>query len=114
MVESAAYLIENSLPIASYRQFVISFPEPLRFWFQTNKKLYLHVHKIVISEIHRYYQNKANSLGVKVPFHGTISYTHRFGSALNLSQHIYCLALDDIFSDAAGHLRFHNTAAINV
>lgn len=91
MVESAAHLVENVLPIAPYRQFVISFPVPLRFWFQTNKKLYAHVHKIVISEIQRYYQNKAKSLGVKAPLHGTIAYTQRFGSALNLNQHIHSL-----------------------
>jgi hypothetical protein len=39
-----------------YRQFVLSFPIPLRFWLHANEKLYATVHQLVMGEIHGYYQ----------------------------------------------------------
>ncbi len=100
------------IPLAPNRQCVISFAVLLKFWFQTNKKLYSQVHKIVIREIQPYYKNKAISLGVKYPLNGTNSYTLRFGSDPNLNQQNHCLALDGVFTDVAGVMRFYNTPAI--
>ena len=57
MIESATHLVDNVLPMVPYRQFVITFPMPLRYWLQTNKGLYRKIHQIVIKEVHRYYKN---------------------------------------------------------
>src|SRR5690606_34903800 len=46
--ETAAHMIDNVLPIVPYRQFVVTFPIPLRYWLQSNRKLYAKVHKLMI------------------------------------------------------------------
>ena len=84
--EAAAHLIDHVLPHIPYRQFVISFPIPLRYWLQMNRKLYAKIHSIAIKQIHRHYIIKAQALGLRNPKPGSISFTQRFGSALNLNQ----------------------------
>jgi Transposase zinc-binding domain len=41
--ETAAHLVDSVLPLAPYRQMVLSFPIPLRYWLHTNKKLFAKV-----------------------------------------------------------------------
>ena len=36
------------LPLVPYRQMVLSFPIPLRYWMQANRKLFAKVHRRVI------------------------------------------------------------------
>jgi hypothetical protein len=76
---------------------------------ESESRMGVHVPKIVIRKNHQYYKNNPKFLGLKDIHHGTISYTQRFGSALNLNQHIHCLVLDGVFSNVAGIMRFHNT-----
>ena len=38
MAEAATHLTQNVLPLVPYRQFVVSFPIPLRYWLHTNKR----------------------------------------------------------------------------
>ena len=61
MAETSEHLIEDVLPFAPYRQFVVSFPFPLRFWLQTNRKLYQKVHNFVIKRLHGFYRKKAHT-----------------------------------------------------
>ena len=61
---------------------VLSFPIPLRYWLQTNKKLYAKIHAIVIKEMHRYYINKAKLAGIEKAYPGSISFTQRASLAL--------------------------------
>ena len=112
MIESASHLVENVLPLAPYRQFVLSFPMPLRYWFQTNRKLFSKVHSIVTNQITRLYKTKALSQGIKKPITGSISYTQRFGSSLNLNPHIHALWLDGVFTEVEGNLKFQNVSPI--
>jgi hypothetical protein len=87
MAEAATHLVDNVLPRIPYRQFVLSFPIPLRYWLQTNKKLYSKIHRLAIKELKRYYTGKAETQGVCASTPGSISFTQRFGSALNLNPH---------------------------
>ncbi len=112
MIESAVHLVENVLPQAPYRQFALSFPMPRRYWFQTNKKLFSKVHGIVISQITWLYKTKALSQGIKNPITGSISYTQRFGSGLNLNPHIHSLWLDSVFTEVEGNLKFQNVSPL--
>ena len=57
--ESAAHLVDGVLPLAPYRQMVLSFPIPLRYWLHTNKKLFAKVHAIIIKQMHRYYNTQS-------------------------------------------------------
>jgi hypothetical protein len=112
-VEAAAHLLENVLPVVPYRQFVVTFPIPLRYWLQSNRKLYARVHKLMIREIHRYYINKAKALGIKDPRPGSVSFTQRFGSALNLNIHAHVLCLDGVYSQVRDEVKFKNLDAIS-
>ena len=38
MAEAATHLTQNVLHLVPYRQFVVSFPIPLRYWLHTNKR----------------------------------------------------------------------------
>jgi hypothetical protein len=112
MAEAAAHLVENVLPLVSYRQFVLSFPIPLRYWLHTNRKLFSRVHRYVIDEIHGLYQTKATRHGIKDAVAGTISFNQRFGSSLNLNPHLHILCLDGVYSRVNDKARFHNVSRL--
>jgi hypothetical protein len=38
MAEASTHLTQNVLPLMPYQQFVVSFPIPMRYWLQTNKR----------------------------------------------------------------------------
>ncbi len=87
-----SHLTENILPIAAYRQFVVSFPIPMRYWLNSNKTLFSKIHQILIKVIHQHYLTTASDVGIKNPLPGSISFTQRWGSACNLI-HIYACLL---------------------
>ena len=97
MAESAEHLVENVLPVAPYRQFVVSFPVPLRYWLHTNQQLFAKVHKIISTELSRAYVTAAKTQGCLNPKAGSITYIQRFGSSLKLNLHLHILALDGVF-----------------
>jgi hypothetical protein len=70
----------------------------MRYWLHTNKKLYGKIHQICIKQIHLYYIKKAKASGIKDPTPGTISFTQRFGSALNLNLHMHVLCGDGVYT----------------
>ena len=106
MAEAATHLTEHVLPLAPYRQFVVSFPIPLRYWLQTNKRFAAEVYAIVTKAIHRYYADKATALGTQAPAPGTISFLQRWGSALNLNPHLHIIALDGVYTRYGELARF--------
>jgi len=110
--EAAAHLVENVLPIIPYRQFVLSFPIPLRYWLHSNRLLYAKVHSIVIREIHRCIIGRAQREGIKDPTPGSISFTQRWGSALNLNPHMHVLCPDGVYTRVQGRALFRQADAI--
>lgn len=112
MAETAAHLVDNVLPFIPYRQFVLSYPIPLRYWINTNKKLAASLHKIIIKQIHGYYINKAKELGIKNPMPGSISFTQRFGSDLRLNPHHHILCPDGVYTMVAGKPLFKKITSI--
>ena len=108
MAEAATHLTEHVLPLAPYRQFVVSFPIPLRYWLHTNKRFAAEVYAIVTKAIHRYYADKATALGTQAPAPGTISFLQRWGSALNLNPHLHIIALDGVYTRYGELARFRN------
>jgi len=101
-------LVEDVLPLIPYRQFVLSFPITLRYWLHSNRQLYCKVHSIVIAEIHRYYTGKARRAGIKDPTPGSISFTQRWGSALNLNPHLHVLCADGVYTRVNGRATFRS------
>ncbi len=113
MVEASTHLVENVLPHVPYRQFVISFPIPMRYWLNTNKKLFNKVHRIVIEQIHGYYKNEAEAKGIKGSTPGSISFTQRWGSDLRLNPHLHVLSADGVFTRVDGKPLFRKFTDIN-
>jgi hypothetical protein len=112
MAESAAHLVDNVLPMVPYRQFVLSFPIPLRFWLHANEKLYAKVHQLVMGEINGYYRRQAIALGLKDARPGAIAFTQRWGSALNLNIHLHVICADGVWIMCDEKPHFRKLAAI--
>jgi hypothetical protein len=70
------------LPVAPYRQWVLTFPFALRFWLAANNKLLSQVNKIATREIGKYLARKAKREGVAEPLSGMIAFIQRCGSSL--------------------------------
>jgi len=96
MAEAAAHLADNVLPEVPYRQFVLTFPFPMRYWLNTNKALFATVHKIITDEIQEFYTNSTGVPDSREPKAGIVSMTQRFGSALNLNPHLHILVTDGV------------------
>lgn len=112
MVEASTHLVENVLPVVPYRQFVVSFPIPMRYWLQANRKLYAKIHKIMIAQVHKYYIDKAAANGIKDSKPGSISFTQRWGAALNLNVHCHILCPDGVYTNIGDDPRFRNVDPI--
>jgi hypothetical protein len=107
MSETAAHLIDNVLPHAAFRQWVVTFPHSLRYWMAACRKLTSLIHKLVTARITHYYVHAAEQRGIKAPQAGGITFVQRFGSALNLNAHFHTVAFDGVFSVAGPTLIFH-------
>jgi len=91
----------------------MSFQVAMRYWLQTNKKLFSKVHSIVIKEIQNYYIKKAEDHGIKNSKPGSVSFTQRWGGALNLNPHLHILVLDGVYTIVKEKPKFHNLPAIS-
>ena len=94
MSEAACHLVDHILLMVPYRQFVITFPYPLRYWLNTNTSLFKEVHDIITNAIQAHYKALTNLPTYRDPKAGIVSFTQRFGSALNLNPHIHLIATD--------------------
>jgi len=97
MAETAEHLVENLLPFANYRQWVITLPFELRRWVTTNRKLMARVHRIISSEILAFYQDSTIVESTHKAAGGFISFTHLFGSAIQATPHFHILFADGLF-----------------
>jgi hypothetical protein len=71
----------------------------MRYWLNSNKKLFSKVQSVITKVIHKHYIDAAKGLGIKGPMPGSISFTQRWGSACNLNPHLHILCLDGVFSE---------------
>lgn len=103
MNEGAAFLVDYVFPHVPVRQWVVSFPMPLRFWMARNPRLAttaLHIFQRILK---KHYVNGAKKLGAEGNLQtGSITMIQRFGGALNLNIHFHILSLDGVYqiSDA--------------
>ena len=94
MAESAALLVDEILPEQPVRQWVLSFPYPLRFLFATRPTIMGQVLGIVYRVIATHLVRKAG-LTKMTARTGVVTLIQRFGSALNLN--VLCGAPHKIF-----------------
>ena len=100
MAESAALLVDEVLPEAPMRQWVLSFPFPLRFLFASRPKIMGKVLGIVYRVLATHLIRTAGFTH-KTARTGAVTLIQRFGGALNLNVHFHMLFLDGVYVDDA-------------
>ena len=96
MAETAALLADEVFPDVPLRQWVISFPFPLRYLFAAHPEAMGKVLSIVYRAISTHLIHKAG-LPLKNGATGAVTLIQRFGSALNLNIHFHILFLDGVY-----------------
>ena len=96
MAETAALLSDEVFPDVPLRQWVISFPFPLRFLFAAHPQAMGKVLGVVYRAISTHLIHKAG-YRLKDGATGAVTLIQRFGSALNLNIHFHILFLDGAY-----------------
>ena len=107
MVESAAHLVDHVPPEQPIRQWVLTFPYPLRFLFAARPQVPSQVPGVVYRAISTYLIKKTGftvAAGAKT---GAVTPIQRFGSALNLNIHFHMLLLDVVCDFEGRRPTFH-------
>ena len=111
MAETAAHLVDHVLPEQPIRQWVVSFPYPLRFLFATRPAVLTQVLAIVYRAISTFLTRRAGlrvGAGART---GVVTLIQRFGSALNLNIHLHMLVVDGVYTFDDERPRFHGVPA---
>ena len=111
MVDSAAHLVDKVLPRLPMRQWVLSFPWPLRLLYSTHPQAMTRTLKIVLRAIETHLVRKAGLTRAAGARSGAITFIQRFGSALNLNMHLHMLIPDGIYTVKSGKPCFHAVTA---
>ena len=97
MAETVRHLIDNVLPVAPFRQWVLTFPFALRYWLATSRELVTKINRITTKEISKFYLNRARDCNLAKPLTGMVTFIQRAGSMINLNVHLHIIALDGVF-----------------
>jgi hypothetical protein len=94
MAEEAIYLKDQLIPLIPVRQFVVTFPPPLRLWLSRSSQLTAIICRKVVDAISRYLRTQT---GVKNGLCGMVVFIQRFGSGANLHLHLHIIAMDGVY-----------------
>jgi hypothetical protein len=97
MSEVAATLVDTLLPPLPYRQWVFTYPIPLRQAMARDPKLSTAVLQRSMRTLAAYQRRRARALGLKAPQTAALCALQRFGSALNVHVHTHVVAPDAVF-----------------
>jgi hypothetical protein len=104
MAEAAASLVDEVIPLVTVRQFVVTFPPPLRLWLARSTALATTVCSKVIAALTKHLQQESDTAGGLAGF---VVFMQRFGSAGNLNVHLHIIALDGTYEHkSTGRLKF--------
>jgi hypothetical protein len=110
MAESAAHLVDEVIPRVPVRQWVLSFPIPLRSLFAAHPGLLTPVLRIIHRVIAGFLLKQAG-LKRATADAGAVTLIQRFGSAANLNIHLHCLVLDGVYRRTEGKPVFEQARA---
>ena len=96
MCETAAHLVDSVLPHKNIRQWVLTFPFPLRMVLAVRPKILSRALDIAITVISAHYRQKAGLEKSKSKT-GAVTLIQRFGGALNCNPHFHALFIDGSF-----------------
>ena len=101
MAETAAHLVDHVIPRVPVRQWVVSFPIPLRYLFATHPHLLTPVLQVIIRALSTFLIKQAGLIHAQAQT-GAVTLIQRFGSAANLNIHLHCLMLDGVYRLTGG------------
>lgn len=107
MVETSAHLVDHVFPHVPVRQWVLSFPYPLRFLFAARPEALSRCLAVVLRAIETDLIQRADLTRASGARTGAVTVVQRFGSALNLNTHLHMLILDGVYTFDQGTTRFH-------
>ena len=110
MAQSAAVLVDEVIPRVPVRQWVLSFPIPLRILFAAHPELLTPVLRIIHRVIAGFLLKQAG-LKRSTADTGAVTLIQRFGSAANLNIHLHCLVLDGVYRRTEGEPVFQQARA---
>lgn len=107
MSETAAHLVDHVLPLKNIRQWVLTFPVPIRLCLAVKPKVMTRVLEISHLVTNQYYRKKAG-LTAKNSKSGAVTLIQRFGGSQNLNIHFHQLFVDGCYelSDTAEPVHF--------
>lgn len=101
MSETAAHLVDHVLPLKPIRQWVLTFPIPIRLLLAVRPKLMSKALEISHAVISSYYRKKANESGAgltaKTSKTGAVTLIQRFGGSLAVNIHFHQLFVDGTY-----------------
>ena len=107
MVETSAHLVDHVFPHVPVRQWVVSFPYPLRFLFASRPQALSRCLAVVVRAIETDLIGRADLTRASGARTGAVTVVQRFGSALNLNVHLHMLIPDGVYTFEQGMPRFH-------
>ena len=107
MTESATHLVDEVFPHKPLRQWVLSFPFPLRLLFAKDSQTMGLVLNLAQRAISTYLIKKAGLKKKSGAKTGSVTFIQRFGGSLNLNIHFYMMFLDGAYTFENEKARFH-------
>ncbi len=111
MIETSAHLIDHVIPPVPTRQWVLSFPWPLRFLYASRPDVLTRTLGVIIRAIETDLIHRAGLTRQSGARSGIITLVQRFGSALNLNVHLHMIVLDGVYTFDDDAPRFHSIKA---
>jgi len=99
MADTSARLVDDVFPPdVPVRQWVLSLPINVRYRLAYDGKLISDVLSVFLRVVRGWYRKRGKEAGIKVCKGGSVTFSQRFGSALNLNPHVHSLLLDGVFN----------------
>ncbi len=95
--DTAAHLVDRVFPEAPYRQWVLTFPWPLRFLLAVDKTFLTKMLRIFLRTIFAWQRLRGRRLGIQGGETGAVTFVQRFGGSLNTNPHFHSLLPDGLF-----------------
>jgi len=99
MADTSARLVDDVFPpVVPVRQWVLSLPIQIRYRLAFDGKLLSAVLSVFLRAVRGWYRSRGKEAGIKECVGGSVTFSQRFGSALNLNPHFHALLLDGVFN----------------
>jgi hypothetical protein len=111
MSDTAAHLVDRVLPRVAYRHWVLSYPRIVRVALARDAKATTASASILMQEVFRWQRRQAKRAGLREARTGSVVFSQRFGSLLNLNIHHHAVVPDGVFTTGEDAPRFEKQAA---